>query len=560
MTTTMGYPGVYTTEQLNPIAAPNNSGVGSPSLAGFIGEWWKGPTVPVLCNSWNDFVINFGGFNPNSTPVLTNPYLGYSVYEFFANGGVSCWVYRLVKGFNSNSFSGNSASVNLLDSAATATSQLTLTTGGSGVQGNIGTWGNNLLVTVTNATINATPNNRFNLNIYYNPTGTTTASFQYLVESWADLSMLTSDPRYVVNLLNNPSSGSRWVYATDSTSSTGNVYPYNTPKAASYSFSSGTDPNASPAPGDYIAALNYGQSANASTITAPFDNVAGMLNINLPGFSWDSGTSGITVMTAAINYAAQRPSTFLVVDPPVNTPVFNLTTTGGFQPTIANATGYSSYAATYYPWIVAPNPASSNLQSSITLPPGGFVLGQMASTDTGSGPWYAPAGISTNLVNAVSTERTFSPSDLTTLTQYGVNAIRQIANNNTIVIWGARTHNQSYSTKYVPVRRTLNYIEASLNNLLQYAVFEPNTPALWGSISASCNAFLGGMLASNAFPSNLPNSSYYVICDGSINTPQTIAQGVVNTKIGVALLYPSEFISITISQFQSTGSTTVSAA
>jgi len=65
-------------------------------------------------------------------------------------------------------------------------------------------------------------------------------------------------------------------------------------------------------------------------------------------------------------------------------------------------------------------------------------------------------------------------------------------------------------------------------------------------------------LAQNAFPSTTASTSYYVICNSTNNTPATVAQGVVNTTVGIALQYPAEFINLVIAQFQTTGQTSVS--
>src|SRR5665213_775353 len=86
--------GVYVTEALaGPSSPPQQL---SPSVAGFVGEHWRGPTAyAVQCNSWSDFLTIYGGFNPNATPALKNIFLAYAVYEYFANGGQSCWISRV---------------------------------------------------------------------------------------------------------------------------------------------------------------------------------------------------------------------------------------------------------------------------------------------------------------------------------------------------------------------------------------------------------------------------------------------------------------------------------
>lgn len=536
-TTQTGAPGIYSTEQLiGPIPGPSSS---SPSVAGFLGEHWRGPSVAVQCNGWQDFIKFFGGFQigVSGVPVLNNTLLPYSVYEFFANGGKTAWIGRILASVTP----GASASTTLADAGATPNGTLTLTAGVLGVIGNIGTWGNNLYVDVVT---NPSGAGRFNLNIYYNPTvAAAGATAPFLVEQWIDLSMNPTDPRYVVTILNSAIQGSVWVVATNLFNAA--VAPNNAPiPVTGKQFTGGVD-TASPSVTDRANAVTYN---NVSPIpVAPFDLVNGVLNINMPGESTQS------VITAAIAYSGARPFTFLAVDPP------QAQTTAGavsyIQEFSAQAT---SNAAFYYPWVKASNPASPNMQSTILLPPGGFVLGQMVRTDGLQGPWVAPAGVQTALSNAVQAERQLGHSDLGTLNSNNVNALRTMANGN-IVIWGTRTMLQGYASLYVPVRRTLNYIEATLGSLLEPLVFQPNDQMLWSNITKICNAFLSGLFAQNAFAGSTPATAYYTICDNTTNTPSTIANGVTNGTVGVALSTPAEFILLTIAQFQSSGLTTVTA-
>lgn len=78
-------PGVYVEEVssgVKPIA-----GVGT-SVGAFVGIAEKGVIgKAVLVTNWSQFVNEFGQFIPNG-------YLAYAVYNFFAEGGTSCYVVR----------------------------------------------------------------------------------------------------------------------------------------------------------------------------------------------------------------------------------------------------------------------------------------------------------------------------------------------------------------------------------------------------------------------------------------------------------------------------------
>jgi hypothetical protein len=302
-----------------------------------------------------------------------------------------------------------------------------------------------------------------------------------------------------------------------------------------------------PTSANKVTALTYG--------TCGFDAISGVLNFNLPGET-DANT-----MIQALTYASGgagvgRPYTFLVVDPPA-------------QQTVANAISYmqglqggynTTYAAMYYPWVNASDPSAATLQATRMIPPGGMVLGQYASMDTVKGPWFAPAGSGTIIRGGVGLERALSPADLGALNLANINALKVMPNTGQVVIFGARTMMTQYSDVYVPIRRTLNYLEAQLTNLLQFALFLPNNSILWATISAAVNQFLSGVAGRNAFQGLTPKDQYYVICDATNNPPSSVAQGVVNTTVGVALNYPAEFVQLTITQFQSTGQTVAQTA
>ena len=532
MSNTFGAPGVYVTEAL--LAPTPATPVTSPSTAGFAGEHWRGPTgVAVQCNRWQDFVNFFGGFNPNSTPVLTNQWLPYAVYEFFNNGGTQCYINRI----GASITPGVAASHIFKDGAATPQNTLQLTAGFLGVNNSIGTWGNSLYAQVT--TVTTATAGTFNLTIYYG--GTSPGN---IVEQWNNLTMTGNSPRYAPTVINSQTSGSLWVFATDLFSATSP--PLNAPaNAGPVQFSGGID-SASPSSTDRQNAWTYNNAASA------FDGVPGVLNLNAPGETTSTVVSQASIY--ASGGASGRPYSFLVIDPPQGNSVASVIT---YMQTLQGLNN-TSFAALYYPWVVAVNPAASSLQSTVTMPPGGLVLGQMTQVDTTSGPWYAPAGTTTDMSGIVGTERQLTPANYGTLNTANVNALKTLPNGN-VIIWGARTMLTQITDVYVPIRRTLNYVEAQLSQLLQYAIFQPNNSLLWSAISATCDNFLGGIAARNAFQGTVQAQQFFVICNNTNNTPTTIAQGLVNTTVGLALNYPAEFIQLNIQQFQASGATTTTA-
>jgi len=152
-----------------------------------------------------------------------------------------------------------------------------------------------------------------------------------------------------------------------------------------------------------------------------------------------------------------------------------------------------------------------------------------------------------------------SSSDLDSLNAgtVPVNAIKYVPGSG-IVVYGARTLKQGYVDRYVPIRRTLIYLEKSLKDLTAYAVFEPNDQRLWDSLEATCNAFLNSFWSQGGLSGTDPSSAFFVKCDADLNPQTAIDNGYVNIQVGVALQRPAEYVVINIGQYS--GGTTVTIA
>jgi phage tail sheath protein FI len=159
MAVTVSYPGVYIEEI--PSGVRTITGVAT-SIAAFVGWAPQGPVgSAVLVLSWPDYARQFGGLDSRS-------YLGYSVYQFFANGGGQAYIIRMVGA------GAGSASVTL-------NGILTLTANSPGQ------WGTNYGIVIKNI-----GGNRFRLQVV-----NTTTTPATLVESFESLSMAPADSRYV---------------------------------------------------------------------------------------------------------------------------------------------------------------------------------------------------------------------------------------------------------------------------------------------------------------------------------------------------------------------------
>jgi phage tail sheath protein FI len=136
------------------------------------------------------------------------------------------------------------------------------------------------------------------------------------------------------------------------------------------------------------------------------------------------------------------------------------------------------------------------------------------------------------------------------LNPLGVNCIRKRPGYGP-VFWGSRTlaTKADPEWRYVPVRRTAIYIEQSIFNGIQWAVFEPNDHPLWSSLRANIGSFMNGMFRAGAFQGKTADEAYFVRCAlGDTMTQGDIDRGQVIIVVGFAPLKPAEFVILRLQQ------------
>ena len=495
-------PGVYVQETLNPIQPV--VGPSSTSVGAFFGANDRGPTTPTLITSWSQYVTKFGSWNTTADNNLP-----LAAYMFFANGGNAAYFTRVTGA------GAVAATRTLNDRAGTPLATLKVTAL------NFGTWGNNINITVSNSTTTG----YFNLVVYYG--GSTEA---YIVEQWTDITMVATDARYAPKVINN---NSAYIVVADQLSAT--AAPNNNPAVVTnQALSTGTNGSAITG-SDIVSALTK------------LDTIEQSLVLNIPGYQ------DATTVNGAISYAAARGDVFVVIDGKDDT-VAN-------QLSIAATYTASSQAAVYYPQLTIADPTvtvGSPTGATLTVGAGPAVVGLYAATDALRGVFKAPAGIQARLAGVVSVP-SLSNADLDSLNSAAapINAIKYVPGSG-IVVYGARTLKAGYVDRYVPVRRTLIYLQKSLKDLTRFAVFEPNDQRLWTQLDATISSFLTAFWSQGGLFGATPSAAYFVKVDAENNTQASIDNGIVNIQVGVALQRPAEFVVINIGQYS--GGTTVTVA
>jgi hypothetical protein len=206
----------------------------------------------------------------------------------------------------------------------------------------------------------------------------------------------------------------------------------------------------------------------------------------------------------------------------------------------------SQFAAVYYPWIKVPNPRNGG--RPILVPPSGHMLGVWSRTDETRGVYKAPANETPRGVTGLAYETNLREQEL--LNPMGINCIRTFPNRG-IKIWGARTlvEPDNVQWRYISVRRLMSYIERSVELGTQWVVFEPNDQDLWARVTRTVSNFLERIWREGALFGASPAEAFYVKCDASINTHETMMLGRLYIEVGVCPVRPAEFVIFRFSQW-----------
>ncbi|MFG2106443.1 phage tail sheath family protein [Micromonospora chersina] len=255
-------------------------------------------------------------------------------------------------------------------------------------------------------------------------------------------------------------------------------------------------------------------------------------------------TNAATVYAEADRVCAKK-FAFLLVDPPPDT--VDVGSAEAWKTT--KFLFSSSHAGAWFPHIRVDDPLEPG--AIVSHPPSGAIAGVIARTDSRVGVWQAPAGTDATLAGVYGPAVELSDQEHGLLNPVGLNVIRRFPIYQTVA-FGSRTVEGANvlgsQWKYIPVRRTADYILRSLSESLRWAVHKPNGEDLWSQLRVSCTAFMHGLFRQGAFKGTSAREAYFVACDASTTPQEDIDQGIVNVLVGFAPLKPAEFVVITLRQ------------
>lgn len=477
-------PGVYV--QIRNAGETVIQGVSTSTLAVF-GRTEKGYTdKPYLITSFEQFLREFGGYVSGISDDMFR-----QVMMFFQNGGGRLYVYRMINGASKSEVIvkdsndvNNAWKINCV---------------------NEGSWGNYISVDIMEI-----DSSIYRIIVKYN---------DQVVEDYDNVIFNDmSSQNYVLTVINESSAYINFELLL--------ANPVN-PKEGTYNLVGGLD-------GSAIPLSKYVEIFSTNKIFDKIDEILQFIVVD----SSLSSSEYATLINNMISYAESRDDIFIICHIPSGM-------------TVQDAVGYvnnitkSKYCAIYYPQIKF---YDMNINRTINIYPDGAIAGIYARVDSDKSVGKSPGGVVDGKINgALGVSVDLTRGDLDVLYPKSINPIINWIQTG-LAIWGVRTYSPLTEWRYINAVRTFMFVKKSLYNATHWIVFENNNPTLWFKIKNQLESALLLWFRDGLFAGTKPSDAFYVICDETNNTPESINAGIVNIDVGLAMNKPAEFVRFRLQQ------------
>ncbi len=549
MATSYQTPGVYV-EEMPPGSQPIE-GVGT-SVAAFIGFAEMGPrNKPTLVTNWSQFVDKFGSFHDGY-------YLAHSVYGYFANGGGTCFVVNIAPSLAPQAMVPAAADGGAKASLEVFAIRQGLNTPGLSVDIDYGDGFAALPPgpSAAPASEESKPSDAAKGKPAAPPAAsarpadgakTPDASTPFrlsvkrgrdVLEEYDGATMDRESPKYVETLVNG---NSQYIWLSPSAAKGANLPA---PRPGSFALQTPSSTALQVSTSDFMgkvqdrSGIEGLEAIDEITIVCAPD----LMSAYKKGLIGDDALVGL--QKSMLTHCESMQDRVAILDAPP-----------GLDPQAMlewrNKTMIDSqYGALYYPWIKVLDPLDPTGKRLLSIPPCGHMAGIWARTDSERGVHKAPANEVVRGAVDVAQEITHGEQGL--LNPKGVNCIRTFGTRG-IRVWGARTLSSDAAWKYINVRRLFNYIEESIKQGTQWAVFEPNNFSLWQQLKRDITSFLLRPYRDGALFGATQDQAFYVKCDSETNPPDVIDAGMVIIEVGICPVKPAEFVVFRVRQLPTGG-------
>ena len=530
--------------------------------------------IPTICTSYSDYSTKYGTSFQSGSQTYSY-FTSISAYNYFQSGGTSLLVTRVVSGSTLTDWTPATSSLIPTGSngPTTGLSPFVLETISEGeIMNSTGPTGtNNTLLSgstenfrwqITNTNIS---DGTFNLSIRQ---GNDNIQFPSVLETWGPLSLDPYSPNYIEKVIGNQyeqvsNDGSDYYiqtvgdyinqskyirikqvnYATpeyfDNNGAVKNEFTGSLPVPSSGSFGDGKGLNIPTGEaGLYYKNINDADNIQGLQASDYTTSVSLLGNkdaykynfITLPGII-NGFSSHSTLISQLISMVKERGDTIALID------------LGGYTSSVSDVTAQAtlinnSYAASYYPWLLATDPTTG---AGAWCPPSTFIPGVYAYNDRVGEPWFAPAGLNRgSLPTVIRTQRTLTKANRDLLYEDKVNPIISFPGSG-VVVFGQKTlQTKASALDRINVRRLLINIKQFLDQQSGNVVFEANTQATRNNFLAIVNPYLESVQQRQGL------YAFKVVMDESINTPAVIDR---NELVGQIFLQPTKTAEFVILNF-----------
>lgn len=361
-----------------------------------------------------------------------------------------------------------------------------------------------------------------------------------VVQTFPNLTMDDTAPRYVETIVNDAVLGSPLVIAVD-LAIAGTPTTRRPANQTTAVMAGGDDGLAGIVDADYI-----GSSVSKTGLYA-LDAVSDLRILST------SGRATSAVHNAGITYCEvwRNGSVFYVLDCPAGLTAVQMV---DYVETTAGLLESSEFGAIYWPRVkvLNPNRGVFGNEEQIVIPHSGIVAGVYARTDASveGGVYQPPAGVERGILRSVlgfETEETLDERKRDLVYPKRINPLttdRGLPR----YIDGTRTLKSGGNFPTVAERRGVIFIEQSIKVGLQFARHSNNTPALRRRAERSVEKFLGDQMRVGAFRSDDPATAFFVDFGDGLNTDAVVFSGQMIGRIGLATNKPNDWVVLRFSQ------------
>jgi hypothetical protein len=533
--------------------------------AAIIGPTVKGPVeIPTVVTTWNQFQNVFGTTLESGSVDNKKNYTYFTsitAYNYFANGGQSLLVARVVSG-SGTSYSPATSSLIATGSGGPTTglSPFVLETFSEGVIMNSDSTeinsslesgsANNVRWQIVNA---RSASGTFDLLIRR---GNDNALQPVVLETWTNLTLDPNTPNYIARVIGD----FKEVLDTTSTpaqiafsGSFANRSNYVRVSAVNYTTPNFFDNAGFPKPqftgsiptnasgtfggaiGDIPGGVNFyntiglGDGNSQGVTGSDYDNMIDLFqntddykfNILLTPGLYSEGPF-VGPISDLIQTAQNRGDFIYVIDPVAYGKTIS-------DASSAAASRDTSYGAMYWPWVQVVEPSTGEY---VWVPSSVSIAGVYAYNDTVAEPWFAPAGINRGGLNTVvRAEKKLSQGNRNDLYAAKINPIASFPGQG-VVVYGQKTLQlRASALDRVNVRRLLIALKSYISQIANTLVFEQNSIATRNQFLSQVNPYLTSVQQRQGL------YAFKVIMDDTNNTPDVIDR---NELVGQIYLQPTK--------------------